>query len=68
MASSNVAYNFPNAQWPEDVYVPVSDESGKIIPWYVEATDIDEQQEAQERLLSQNLVLREEIDQSSMFE
>jgi len=68
MASSSVAYNFPNAQWPEDVYVPVSDESGKIIPWYVEATDTDEQQEAQERLLGENLVLREEIDQSSMFE
>jgi formate hydrogenlyase transcriptional activator len=68
MASSSVAYNFPNAQWPEDVYVPVRDESGKIIPWYVEATDIDEQREAQERLLSENLVLREEIDQSSMFE
>jgi len=68
MASTSVAYNFPNAQWPEDVYVPARDESGKIIPWYVEATDVDEQQGAEERLLNENLVLREDIDQSSMFE
>ena len=68
MASTSVAYNFPNAQWPEDVYVPARDESGKIIPWYVEATDVDEQQGAEERLQNENLVLREEIDQSSMFD
>src|SRR5215469_12021555 len=73
MASNSVAYNFSNAQWPEDVYNPLRDESGKIIPWCVESTDIDdetstEEQLGNENLINENLILREEIDQSSMFE
>src|SRR5215469_16777250 len=68
MASNSVAYNFPNAQWPEDVYNPLRDESGKIIPWHVESTDIDDQEKTLERLRNENLVLRDEIDRASMFE
>jgi formate hydrogenlyase transcriptional activator len=68
MASNSVAYNFPNAQWLEDMYNPVRDESGKIMPWYVEATDIADQHRSEERLRNENLILREEIDRSSMFE
>src|SRR5215831_7618227 len=58
MASNSVAYNFPNAPWPEQVYNP----------WYVTATDINEQERTEEQLRKENFVLREEIDRSSMFE
>jgi formate hydrogenlyase transcriptional activator len=68
MASNSIAYNFPNTQWPENLYTPVRDESGKIIPWHVEATDIDAQHRVEESLRNETLVLREEIDESSMFE
>ena len=58
MASNSVTYNFPDPQWPEPV----------CNPRYVTATDINEQERAEEQLLNENFVLREEIDQSSMFE
>jgi formate hydrogenlyase transcriptional activator len=68
MASNSVAYNVPNSQRPENEYNPLRDESGKIIPWYVTAADIDDQVKTEERLANEILVLREEIDHSSMFE
>jgi formate hydrogenlyase transcriptional activator len=49
-------------------YNPLKDESGQIIRWYATATDIDDQKKTEERLRNENLVLREEIDRSSMFE
>jgi formate hydrogenlyase transcriptional activator len=58
VASNSVAYNFPDAQWPESAYNP----------WYVSATDVDEQKSAEQQLRNEILVLREEIDESSMFE
>ena len=36
--------------------------------WYVASTDIDERKRAEEKLQQENLALREEIDQASMFE
>jgi len=44
------------------------DEFGKIIRWYTTATGIDDQKTTEERLQNENLVLREEIDSSSIFE
>ena len=67
MASNSISYNFPNAQWPENV-MPVREESGNVIPWYVAANDIDDQETIEEQLRNEILVLREEIDRSSMFE
>src|SRR5262249_52968310 len=55
-------------RWKLIQYNPLKDESGKIIRWYVTATDIDDQKRTEERLQNENLVLREEIDRSSMFE
>jgi PAS domain S-box-containing protein len=49
-------------------YDPLKDERGQTIRWYVTATDIDEKKKTEERLRNENLVLREEIDRSSMFE
>ena len=36
--------------------------------WYATATDLDDQKKTEERLRNENLVLREEIDRTSMFE
>jgi formate hydrogenlyase transcriptional activator len=54
-------------RWQLIQYNPLK-ESGKIIRWYATATDIDDQKKREERLRNENLVLREEIDRSSMFE
>jgi formate hydrogenlyase transcriptional activator len=61
---------FKNGQyrWQLLQYNPLKDESGKIIRWYVTATDINDHKKTEERLRNENLVLREEIDRSSMFE
>jgi formate hydrogenlyase transcriptional activator len=55
-------------RWQLLQYTPLKDESGKIIRWYATATDIDDQKKTEERLRNENLLLREEIDRSSMFE
>jgi PAS domain S-box-containing protein len=55
-------------RWRLLQYNPLTDESGKIIRWYFTATDINDQKKTEERLRNENLVLREEIDRSSMFE
>jgi formate hydrogenlyase transcriptional activator len=47
---------------------PLKDESGKIKRWYGAVTDIEERKQAEDRLRHENAALREEIDQSSMFE
>jgi formate hydrogenlyase transcriptional activator len=49
-------------------YNPLRDEDGRIIRWYSTGTDIDDRKRAEERMQKENLALREEIDQSSMFE
>ena len=49
-------------------YNPLRDEEGRIIRWYATGTDIDDRKRAEERIQKENLALREEIDQSSMFE
>jgi len=61
---------FKNGQyrWQLFQYNPLIDESGQIIRWYCTATDIDDQKRTEDRLRNENLVLREEIDRSSMFE
>jgi formate hydrogenlyase transcriptional activator len=55
-------------RWQLLQYNPLKDESGQIIRWYATATDIDDQKRKEERLRNENVILREEIDRSSMFE
>ena len=55
-------------RWHLIQYNPLRDERGQIIRWYGTATDIDDRKRTEERLRNENLVLREEIDRSSMFE
>jgi formate hydrogenlyase transcriptional activator len=47
---------------------PVSDQQGRITRWHVASTDIDERKRSEERLQQENVALREEIDEASMFE
>jgi formate hydrogenlyase transcriptional activator len=44
------------------------DDKGQITRWYSASTDIDERKRAEEKLQLENAALREEIDQTSMFE
>jgi formate hydrogenlyase transcriptional activator len=48
--------------------VPLRDDRGNIIRWYGTATDIHDRKRAEERIQVENVVLREEIDRTSMFE
>jgi len=54
-------------RWQLIQYNPLKDEHGQIIRWYATATDINDQKKTEERLHNENIVLREEIDRSSMF-
>jgi PAS domain S-box-containing protein len=47
---------------------PSRDERGQITRWYITGTDIDDRKQAEDTLRRENVALREEIDQASMFE
>jgi PAS domain S-box-containing protein len=47
---------------------PMADEQGRITRWYAAGTDIEELKLAEQRLQEENVSLREEIDNASMFE
>jgi formate hydrogenlyase transcriptional activator len=56
-------------------YSPLVDEKGRIDRWYVAAFDIEDRKRAEaelsavkDRLYEENLVLRDEVDRTSMFE
>jgi formate hydrogenlyase transcriptional activator len=49
-------------------YNPLRDDQGRIVRWYATGTDIDERKQAEERMRTETLALREEIDRTSMFE
>jgi len=49
-------------------YKPLRDGQGRITRWVVAAIDIDDRKQAEERLRHENVALREEIDNTSMFE
>src|SRR5256884_508348 len=49
-------------------YNPLLDEQGRVVRWFATATDIEDRKRSEERVRSENLALREEIDHSSMFE
>jgi formate hydrogenlyase transcriptional activator len=49
-------------------YIPVSDEQGQVLRWYVTGTDIDDRKRAEDRMRNETFALREDIDRASMFE
>jgi len=55
-------------RWFLTRYNPLLEDSGKILRWYLTATDIDDRKQGEDRVRKENQVLREDIDRSSMFE
>ena len=49
-------------------YIPVRDQQGQVLRWYVTGTDIDDRKRAEDRMRNETLALREELDRASMFE
>jgi PAS domain S-box-containing protein len=47
---------------------PLKDEQGRITRWYNTATDIEDRKRAEEEIQKENIVLRQEIGSTSMFE
>jgi PAS domain S-box-containing protein len=47
---------------------PLRDEQGHLLRWHLAGTDIEDRKQAEQRLQSENVALREEIDKASMFE
>jgi formate hydrogenlyase transcriptional activator len=47
---------------------PIRDEEGCILHWYGTRTDIEERKQAEEMIRKENIALREEVAQTSMFE
>ncbi len=47
---------------------PLKDERGQITRWFGTAIDIDDRKRVEDRLQRENVVLRDDIDQTSMFE
>ena len=47
---------------------PLRDERGQVTRWYGTATDIEDRKQGEDRLQHENAALREEIDETSMFE
>ena len=47
---------------------PLRDEQGHLKRWYVAANDMHDRKVAEQRLLDENVSLREEVDKASMFE
>lgn len=55
-------------RWRLVQYNPLRDEEGRVLRWYATGTDIESRKQTEERLRTENLALREEIDHASMFE
>jgi PAS domain S-box-containing protein len=49
-------------------YNPLRDDEGRFTRWFVTSTDIEDRRGADARLKRENVVLRQEIDQTSIFE
>ncbi len=49
-------------------YKPQLDDQGRVIRWYLTATDIDDRVRSEETTRSENLLLREQIERDSMYE
>jgi len=55
-------------RWHLARYNPVYEDEGKILRWYSACTDIEDRKRDEERLQRENIALREQINQVSMFE
>jgi len=49
-------------------YKPFHDEQGRLVRWYATGTDIEDRKRTEDRVRSENVALREEVERASMFE
>ncbi len=49
-------------------FAPLKDERGDITRWICTGTDIEDRKRAEDEIKTENIVLRQEIDKTSMFE
>jgi formate hydrogenlyase transcriptional activator len=49
-------------------FMPLHDDAGAVVRWFATGTDVDVLKAGEERVQAENRVLREELDQASMFE
>jgi PAS domain S-box-containing protein len=63
-----VRKNDGSYRWFLARFNPLRNEQGQISRWYIAGTDIEDRKQAEDRLRSENVALREEIDKASMFE
>src|SRR5882672_7371063 len=49
-------------------YNPLRDDQGQIVRWYIAGTDIEDRKRDEDKLQQENAALREEIDETSIFE
>ncbi|HTA43885.1 MAG TPA: PAS domain S-box protein [Bryobacteraceae bacterium] len=57
-----------NYRWFLVRYNPLRDDHGNITRWYATGTDIEDRKRAEQTMRDENLALREQIDQTFMFE
>jgi PAS domain S-box-containing protein len=57
-----------NYRWHLARFNPLFDDEGKLLRWYIACTDIEDRKRDEERLQRENIALREQISQTSMFE
>jgi formate hydrogenlyase transcriptional activator len=65
MRGANAAGEY---RWLLSRAVPLRDDSGAVIRWYGTLADIDELRKLKEELHKENIALRDEVSQASMFE
>ena len=49
-------------------YKPFHDEQERLVRWYATGTDIEDRKRTEDRMRSENVALREEVERASMFE
>jgi PAS domain S-box-containing protein len=57
-----------SSRWFLVRYRPFRDEDGRIARWYITTVDIEDRRRTEERLQTENLALREELERVSMFD
>ncbi len=55
-------------RWFLNHFHPLLDDVAHVVRWYVTRIDIDDRKRAEKRVQTENVVLREEISRSSMYE
>jgi len=55
-------------RWFLICYNPFRDEQGRLVHWYATGTEIDDRKKNEDRTRNENIALREDFDQSLMFE